>query len=536
VDTTAPYTADFDTTAVGDGDYELRAVAIDLGGFSGVSALRTTKVDNTAPAVSLTDPGNGAIVGGPNVHLAGAASDAGSGVASVRFEQRQVGAAAFTVISTDATAPYEASWDTTGLNGNYELRAVASDAAGNQTAGASVTVAVDQMTPSVTLGDPGTLVRGVLPLSATSAGVRIVSVAFERRAAGGAWTRIALDNAAPWAADFDTKQVDDGTYDLRAAGLDSNGNVIATHAREGIRVDNTAPTLVSSKPAAGADVLAPAKIVLTASEPVAVVHDATLDAAKTDAAISGSTVTFATAGLRPGPHSVAGTFVDAAGNTGSFSLSFTVHADVQQPFGLTLARAKARRHGSQEIFSILFRLTAEARVRGTLFSPNGRKLRTALERFSTGQHTLALAVPVASLPPGRYTIRVAATGPGGVKRVERTTVQLVAPAHKPQHSFTAPAVPAPVATPPAPPAPVATPTASRPAAPVAPPPAPQHAKTKPVPKPTQKVKPLETSGASYSGSKSHRTAGLAIAILGLGAGLALLLKVELGRILASPRR
>jgi hypothetical protein len=61
-------------------------------------------------------------------------------------------------------------------------------------------------------------------------------------------------------------------------------------------------------------------------------------------------------------------------------------------------------------------------------------------------------------------------------------------------------------------------------------------KTKPVHKPAQKVKPLETSGASYSGSKSHRTAGLAVAILGLGAGLAFLLKVELARILASPRR
>jgi hypothetical protein len=71
---------------------------------------------------------------------------------------------------------------------------------------------------------------------------------------------------------------------------------------------------------------------------------------------------------------------------------------------------------------------------------------------------------------------------------------------------------------------------------VAPPPPPQHTKTKPGAKPAQTVKPLETSGGGYSGSKSHRTAGLAVAILGLGAGLALLLKIELGRILASPRR
>ena len=457
-------------------------------------------------------------------------------MASVRFEQRQAGAAAFTVVSTDTSAPYEASWDTSGLNGSYELRAVASDVAGNQTAGAIVGVTVDQATPSVTLGDPGALVRGVLPLSAISAGVRIASVAFERRTAEGAWTRIALDTTAPWSADFDTKQVGDGAYDLRALGLDANGTVIAMHAREGIQIDNTAPTLVSSKPAAGADVLAPSTIVLKASEPVAVVHDATVDSASTDAKISGSTVTFAAAGLQPGAHTVAGTFVDAAGNTSSFSVSFTVHTEVQQPFGLTLAKAKARRHGSQEIFSVLLRLTAGARVRGTLVSPGGHKLRSVRRQFSAGRHSLELSVPVASLPPGRYTIRVAATGPGGVKRVEQATVQLAAPAHQTQHSIAPQVVPVPVATPPAPPAPVEAPTPSRPAHAVAPPPPPQHAKTKPARKPTQKVKPLETSDSGYSGSKSHRTAGLAVAILGLGAGLALLLKVELGRILASPRR
>ena len=49
IDTTAPFTADFDTTGVLDGNYEFRAVATDLGGFDGTSALQGSRVDNTVP-------------------------------------------------------------------------------------------------------------------------------------------------------------------------------------------------------------------------------------------------------------------------------------------------------------------------------------------------------------------------------------------------------------------------------------------------------------------------------------------------------
>src|SRR5439155_973166 len=137
---------------------------------------------------------------------------------------------------------------------SYELRAVATDAAGNQATAAIVPVTVDQTTPTITLADPGSLLRGAVDLSANAPNARIVSVAFERRTAGGAWTRIALDTTRPWGASFDTTAVDDGTYDLRAEAFGTQGEVLAAHSREGVRIDNTAPKVVSSKPAAGAKV------------------------------------------------------------------------------------------------------------------------------------------------------------------------------------------------------------------------------------------------------------------------------------------
>ena len=201
-DATAPFTADFDTSGVPDGSYDLRVVATDGGSFSGTSSLRTSRVDNTAPAIIVSDPADGAVVGGPNVRFAALAADSGSGIASVLFEQRPAGGGAFTTVGTDTTAPYETSWDTTGLSGSFELRAHATDAAGNPTTSVSITVTVDATAASVTLDDPGSLLRGVVNLSAIAPSLAVAKVDFERRSAGGSWTRIALDTSQPVGRDL----------------------------------------------------------------------------------------------------------------------------------------------------------------------------------------------------------------------------------------------------------------------------------------------------------------------------------------------
>ena len=418
-DTSAPFSANFDTTSVGDAAYDLRVVATDLGGFDGTSPLRTGLVDNTAPSVSVSDPAEGALVGGANVHVAAASSDVGSGVASVSFEQRPAGSGAFTAIGTDTTAPYEASWNATGLSGSYELRAVATDAAGNPATAATVTVTVDATAPSVTLGDPGTLLHGVVNLSASAAGGGLASVSFERRRAGGTWTRIALDTTSPWGIAFDTKSIADGVYDLRAQALDSSDHVLATHSRQGISIDNTAPTMVSAIPADGSVVSRVTSIALVASEPVAVVNDATVDAAKADAAISGPTVTFATAGLQRGVHRCRDVRRRCGQHRfllgvlhGSRRGAAAVRPDAREGEG-----APARLAG--RFLSVLFRLTAEARVRVTLFSPGGRKLRTVRSN-SPPASTRSSSLCRWGLPAARpiHDPR-RGDGPGGIKRVER---------------------------------------------------------------------------------------------------------------------
>ena len=185
-----------------------------------------------------------------------------------------------TAIATDGSAPYTATWDTTSLaSGGYEVRAVATDGAGNAANGHAVTVTVDSSAPTVTLADPGSPLHGAVTLTAI-AGASARSVAFEVSRAGAAsWRTIGTDTSTPWSTSFDTRTVRDGVYDLRAVASDAFGNTRAS-VRAGIRIDNTAPSLASSTPSEGATVASASSIELVASEALASVTGVTLNGAQ----------------------------------------------------------------------------------------------------------------------------------------------------------------------------------------------------------------------------------------------------------------
>ena len=132
---TAPFVAKVDTSTLTDGYYDLAVVAADStpqsppdpfqGGF-----LENVLIDNTPPTASLSSP-SGATVPG----LTASAQDAGSGVASVKFEESPAGANAWTTIGVATSPPYTSSFDTRQLaDGSYDLRVEATDNAGNTSA------------------------------------------------------------------------------------------------------------------------------------------------------------------------------------------------------------------------------------------------------------------------------------------------------------------------------------------------------------------------------------------------------------------
>jgi hypothetical protein len=325
-DTTTPWGTSLDTTSLADGLYDFRAIATDQTGHTGTSPTRANvRIDNSAPAGSLTTPANGATVGGTSVVLSGSYSDGGSGVASVRYELRPTGGGSWTTIATAAGAPFSSSWDaTTVSSGSYDIQPVITDRAGNTFTGPTRTITVDVSAPTVVLANPGATISGSVTLGATVSGSGATQVAFAATPAGGAsWSSLGNDASSPWSTTFDSSQLQDGIYDLRATVSDNLGNT-SSDVVTGIRIDNTAPRVVSSTPGEGTTVPSASSIGLVTSEaatPVGVTLDGNATVAPV---VSGANIDYGTGPLGPGAHTLAGELQDSSGKKAPFRVHFTV--------------------------------------------------------------------------------------------------------------------------------------------------------------------------------------------------------------------
>jgi hypothetical protein len=245
-DTTSPYSCSWDTTGVSDGLYDLRAVTTDnAGNASNSSAVTNRRVDNTAPAASMTNPGSP--IGGTKT-FDGSASDGGSGVSSVTFQISPTGANTWSDLCSDATSPYSCSYDTSAVSdGQYDFRALATDAAGNSATSTVYSGAfVDNTAPTVSMTDPGQYIKGTVTLDATAsdAGSGIANVKIQRSPAGaGTWTDVCTDTTYPYQCSTNTATWGgDGLYDLRAIATDNATKTTTSTVVANRRVDNTAPT------------------------------------------------------------------------------------------------------------------------------------------------------------------------------------------------------------------------------------------------------------------------------------------------------
>jgi hypothetical protein len=147
--TTSPYSCSLATNALSDGLYDMRVLATDVAGNTTTSAsVANRRVDNTVPAVSMTDPG--AYLRG-SVTLTATGSDTGSGLASLRIERAPTGTTTWTTVCTVATPTASCPLNTTTLAaGGYDVRATATDVAGNTSTSTVTNRVVDNTAPTAT--------------------------------------------------------------------------------------------------------------------------------------------------------------------------------------------------------------------------------------------------------------------------------------------------------------------------------------------------------------------------------------------------
>lgn len=198
-------------------------------------------VDNTAPTVSVTAPSP--MTG--TVPVTATPLDDDSGVAKVDLSYRQVGSTTFIALCTTSVEPHRCNLDTTKLTNltDYELRAVATDVAGNTSLAATATRRVQNGVATITITSPvtGDQVKGTTTITtdtATPLGTTVTQVVVEGRLAGGAYATICTDTTAPYTCGWATGALASGTWELRAV-MTYTGLLTATSPVVAVTIDNT---------------------------------------------------------------------------------------------------------------------------------------------------------------------------------------------------------------------------------------------------------------------------------------------------------
>jgi adhesin/invasin len=247
----APFTGTWNTIGKPDGPAEAQVVVTDRAGNTFTSATVSFTIDNTAPSVTVTAPAatNGA---------AALAATGSADIQTVKYEISAHGLNTWTTVATVGT-PFGASWASgTFAEGLYDVRATATDGGGNTGTG-TTTVLVDRTAPIAAFTQPGAAATvggatAALAATASDTGSGVSTVTFQVRPNGsiGAFTDIATDTTAPFAATWDTTALASGQYELRVLTTDVAGNS-ATVSRV-VTVDSTPPAVSSfsvASPASG---------------------------------------------------------------------------------------------------------------------------------------------------------------------------------------------------------------------------------------------------------------------------------------------
>jgi hypothetical protein len=155
----APFNALVDTTALRDGDYDLRIFAARRdGAIDGSRPLRGRTVMNAPPTVLLLQPQVGMVAAG-TVPLQARIAPACARLQSLGFEFSSDGERWWPMLRARRTGPGTALWYTVGLrDGEYLLRAVATFARGARVTSAAAEVRLAAPPPSAAsraTGSPG---------------------------------------------------------------------------------------------------------------------------------------------------------------------------------------------------------------------------------------------------------------------------------------------------------------------------------------------------------------------------------------------
>ena len=247
--TGSPYSCSWNTTALANGSYNVRATLTPTYGNAVTSTVAVT-VQHPFSNVSIASPTGGTVSG--QVAISGPVSSSGT-ITKVVVTATPAGSTGGTPLTAcTATSPtnggsFSCSWATnptggsTIVYGSYVLTATMTDSNGTKTSN-TVTVLVDNILASVVLGDlPANLKGTSQTLTATaSSNAGVTGVRFEGTVNGTTTTlcTATLSSAGVWTCPWNISGVTYGDYSVQAVMTQGLGAPEVRSATKTTRVDN----------------------------------------------------------------------------------------------------------------------------------------------------------------------------------------------------------------------------------------------------------------------------------------------------------
>ncbi|UQR65125.1 Ig-like domain-containing protein [Bradyrhizobium sp. C-145] len=378
----------FTPTGLADGSHSIVASETDAAGNTGTASLSFT-LDTTAPAATASLADDTGASATDKMTSDSALSGSGDPNAVVHFTVDG------TPIAATATADGSGHWSftPTGLaDGSHTIVASETDAAGNPGT-ASLSFTLDTTAPAVTVSladDTGASATDKITSdpALSGSGDPNAVVHFTVDGTPNAATATA-DGSGQWS--FTPTGLTDGSYTIVASETDAAGNIGTASLT--FTLDTTAPAvtaaLADDTGASSSDKITSDPALFGSGDANAVVHftvDGTPIAATATADASGHW-SFTATGLADGSHTIVASETDAAGNTGTASLTFTLDRTApvlaaipnETVFAVTSAGAVAT-----------FSATATDAVDGTdpVVFTEGNTVVHSGDTFSVGTHTI----------------------------------------------------------------------------------------------------------------------------------------------------
>jgi len=218
--------------------------------------------DATPPTVSIISPASGTTYTSASTVTITAQATDNVGVAKVEFYDGNV------LKKTSLSAPYNHSWTFSSTNnGTHSWTAKAYDASGNSAVSSPVNLivnisAIDTTPPSTSITSPSNNAPVSDIVSVNVSASDNVGVAKVELYADG--VLIGTDTVTPYAFNWDTNVISDGSHFLQTKAYDSAGN-IGSSTIITVNVDNVLPTVSITSPTNGGTVSKRTNVTITAS-------------------------------------------------------------------------------------------------------------------------------------------------------------------------------------------------------------------------------------------------------------------------------